>query len=182
MIHVPFVRIRFTAHSFRALRGRPTPGREAFISHMKATSSCPSPQHHSPSSCLQPQQADSRQRRRRPQSGRQAGARGRAPGRGGGRPPEPRAAAPLRRSRTRCERESLAADCHPPPAPIHFMAAQGAPSQQRLAARRAPPPSSCTAGAPPFPAVNFMAPPSGAGSVRRGANSPAPWPIGGAPQ
>lgn len=60
MIHISFVRIRFTAHSFRALRGRPTPGREVFISHMKATNSCSSPQHHSPSSCLQPQQADAR--------------------------------------------------------------------------------------------------------------------------
>lgn len=64
MIHVPFLRIRFTAHSFRAPRGRPTPGREAFISHMKATSSCPSPQHHSPSSCLQPPQADAPENRR----------------------------------------------------------------------------------------------------------------------
>lgn len=64
MIHVSFVRIQFTAHSFRALRGRPTPGREAFISHMKATSSCPSPQHHSPSSCLQPPQADAPENRR----------------------------------------------------------------------------------------------------------------------
>lgn len=60
MIHISFVRIRFTAHSFRALRGHPTPGREVFISHMKATNSCSSPQHHSPSSCLQPQQADAR--------------------------------------------------------------------------------------------------------------------------
>lgn len=72
----------------------------------------------------------------------------------------------------------------PPPAGAHSL--YGSPGRPQPAAaslaHRAPPPSRCTVGAPPFPAVNVLAPPSGEGSGRRGANSHAPWPIGGAPQ
>lgn len=84
-------------------------------------------------------QADSQQRRRRRRSRGQAGARGRAPGRSGGRPPAP--GPPLRSGSLGLEEGvSLTAYCHPQPAPIHFMADQGAPSPPRRAARVRPRP------------------------------------------
>ena len=64
----------------------------------------------------------------------------------------------------------------PPPAGAHSL--YGSPGRPQPAAaslaRRAPPPSSCATGAPPFPAVNFLAPPSGGWSGRRTARNPAP--------
>lgn len=59
---------------------------------------------------------------------------------GWGPPPCSGAAAPLGSPRLAEERVSLTVQCHPPPAPIHFMATQGAPSPPQHAARPRPAP------------------------------------------
>lgn len=64
---------------------------------------------------------------------------------GWGPPPCSGAAAPLGSPRLAEESVSLTVQCHPPPAPIHFMAAQGATSPPRRAAARPRP--------RPFPAA-----------------------------
>lgn len=112
------------------------------------------------------------------------GKRGLGPGtgRGGGCPPVPgrqlRSGAP----RPAGQSANLAADCHPPPAPIHFMAAQGAPSPPHRAARLRPRPLPAALPGPALSSCEHPGPAFGeVGSQGPASKNPAYRPIGSEP-
>lgn len=92
----------------------------------------------------------------------------------GAAPPAP--GRPLRSGAPRHagESASLAADCHPPPAPIHFMAAQGAPSPLSRAERLKPRPFQLRCPGPTLSSCDGPGPAFEGGVPRAGRREPRP--------